>query len=401
MTTNEIARRSVLLGAGGAALAGITGSGLTATAAAPATAAGRPHCAPALWRLAAERGITYGSATSTRLFDDEGYSRLVDREAAIVFTEDDLLWYQLKPTPTSPLDFSYGDRFFAAAEKAGQLVFAAHLVWDEGFGDGWTEDDLWGLDRAAARKLLFGVERALVSRYRGRVAGWIVANEVTDPEGIRGVRTNVPWYETIGASYIPDAFHLARHLDHEAVLVLNEFGFETTNEYGDDPVDRQKATLQVIDWLLHHHVPVDALGIQAHLLAPDFAERFDRKQYRRFLAEVAHRGLDILVTELDVLDDGLPADVGVRDRKVADIYRRYLDVTLDQPAVKAVMSFELSDRYTWLQEDYPRDDGAERRPLPYDSGLQAKPARRAIASSLRRAPHRRPLWKSPRRHHHH
>jgi endo-1,4-beta-xylanase len=159
--------------------------------------------------------------------------------------------------------------------------------------------------------------------------------------------------------------------------------------------------LQVIDWLLHHHVPVDALGIQAHLLAPDFAERFDRKQYRRFLAEVAHRGLDILVTELDVLDDGLPADVGVRDRKVADIYRRYLDVTLDQPAVKAVMSFELSDRYTWLQEDYPRDDGAERRPLPYDSGLQAKPARRAIASSLRRAPHRRPLWKSPRRHHHH
>ena len=33
---------------------------------------------------------------------------------------------------------------------------------------------------------------------------------------------------------------------------------------------------------------------------------------------------------------------------------RYLDVALDEPAVKAVVSFGLSDRCTWLQEDYPR-----------------------------------------------
>jgi endo-1,4-beta-xylanase len=115
---------------------------------------------------------------------------------------------------------------------------------------------------------------------------------------------------------------------------------------------------------------------------------------------VADRGLDILITELDVLDDGLPADVKVRDRAVADIYNRYLDVALAQPAVKAVMAFGLTDRYTWLQEDYPREDGAERRPLVYDSGLDPKPARRAVASSLRQARHRRPLWKAPRRRRH-
>ncbi len=402
MTGPEVARRSVLLGAGGIALAGMTGaSGVTATAATcvgtAKTTAARAHCAPALWKLAAERGITYGSATSTRLFDDTGYDALVDREAAIVFTEDDLLWYQLKPTPTSTLDFSYGDRFFTAAERAGQLVFAAHLVWDEGFGEGWTHDDLWGLDPAAARKLLFGVERALVSRYAGRVAAWVVANEVTDPEGVQGIRTDVPWYQTIGPSYIGEAFHVAREHDRHAQLVLNEFGFETINEYGDDPVHRQRATLQVIDGLLEHGVPVDALGIQGHLLATDFARRFNRKKYRRFLSQVADRGLNIFITELDVLDDGLAADIRTRDRRVADIYARYLDVVLDEPAVKAVLSFELSDRYSWLQEDYPRDDGAERRPLLYDSGLDAKPARRAVASSLEHARHRHPLWKAPRR----
>ena len=61
-------------------------------------------------------------------------------------------------------------------------------------------------------------------------------------------------------------------------------------------------------------------------------------------------------------------------------------------AVKAVMSFGLTDRYTWLQEDLPREDGAARRPLPFDEDLQPKPAYHALAHSLRDAPWRRPLW---------
>jgi endo-1,4-beta-xylanase len=75
---------------------------------------------------------------------------------------------------------------------------------------------------------------------------------------------------------------------------------------------------------------------------------------------------------------------------VAGIYHRYLDVALEEPAVKAVVSFGLSDRYTWLQEDYPRDDGAPRRPLAFGDSLRAKPAYRAILRGLRRAPDRRP-----------
>ena len=85
--------------------------------------------------------------------------------------------------------------------------------------------------------------------------------------------------------------------------------------------------------------------------------------------------------------------MGPRDRAVADIYADYLDVTLANPAVKALITFGLSDRYTWLQEDYPREDGADRRPLPYDEDLEAKPALRALRRELRSAPRRRPLWR--------
>jgi endo-1,4-beta-xylanase len=387
---HQLSRRSLLLGAAGLAAAGVVGAAVPA-AGGTATATGGGGRTP-LYRLARRRGIAYGTSAATWQLEDAEYAALVAREAAILFTEDDLLWYRLKPTPDSPLDFSFGDRIVGFAERHGMLVFGAHLVWDEGFGEGWTEDDLWGLERAEARRLLFGTVRAVVRHYRGRVDVWSVANEVTSPEGVRGIRTDVPWYETIGPSYIPESFFIAHELDPKALLVLNEFGFETVNEFGDQPGPRRRATLQVIDWLLGKGVPVHALGIQAHLLADRFAERFHAAAYRRFLDEVADRGLKILITELDVLDDGLPADVAVRDRGVADVYRRYLDVTLDHPAVKALITFGLSDRYTWLQEDLPREDGAARRPLPFDEDLQPKPAYYALARSLRDAPWRRPLW---------
>jgi endo-1,4-beta-xylanase len=387
---HQLSRRSLLLGAAGLAAAGVVGAAVPA-AGGTATATGSGGRTP-LYRLARRRGIAYGTSAATWQLDDAEYAALVAREAAILFTEDDLLWYRLKPTPDSPLDFSFGDRIVGFAERHGMLVFGAHLVWDEGFGEGWTEDDLWGLERAEARRLLFGTVRAVVRHYRGRVDVWSVANEVTSPEGVRGIRTDVPWYETIGPSYIPESFFIAHELDPKALLVLNEFGFETVNEFGDQPGPRRRATLQVIDWLLGKGVPVHALGIQAHLLADRFAERFHAAAYRRFLDEVADRGLKILITELDVLDDGLPADIAVRDRGVADVYRRYLDVALDHPAVKALITFGLSDRYTWLQEDLPREDGAARRPLPFDEDLRPKPAYYALAHSLRDAPWRRPLW---------
>ena len=191
-------------------------------------------------------------------------------------------------------------------------------------------------------------------------------------------------------------FRLARRHDPHATLVLNEFGFETTNEFGDDPVARQEAILSVIDTLQKQNVPLDAIGIQAHLLAA-YWDSFNPRQYRKFLKRISDRGLKILITEMDVLDDGLPAAIGPRDRGVAEIYADYLDVTLANPAVKSLITFGLTDRYTWLQEDYPREDGAARRPLPYDEDLNGKPALRALRRELRSAPRRRPLWPSRRR----
>lgn len=406
LSGRPVSRRLLLGGAAAGGLGLALGAGSTSATAAPVTpttpAVPLTRRYPAktpLWKIASDARLAYGTSHSSRLFEDTAYGDLVDQQAAILFTEDDLLWYQLKPTPDSPLDFSFGDKLYARAKRDHQLVFAAHLVWDEGFGDGWGEDfsTLYELNHDDASELLFGIEKALVKRYRGRTAGWIVANEVTDPEGKDGLRTEVPWYQTIGSGYVAKAFRLAKKYDRHAVRVINEFGFESTNEYDDDPEARQQAMLTVLKKLRHDNVPVDALGIQAHLNAQYFLSDFDPKSYRRFLSKVADLGLDILITEMDVLDDGLPKDVTARDAAVAECYARYLENVLPNHDVKALMTFGLSDRYTWLQEDYPRDDGAARRPLPYDDeALKPKLAYEALRHALADAPKRRALWHLPK-----
>jgi endo-1,4-beta-xylanase len=395
--TVHLDRRSLLratAGAVGLAAAGAAGITLPGTAEAAVAARIPTTGRQPLWRQAARKGLVFGSSIATWQLD-KTYPKLHAREAGLLFTEDDLLWYQLKPGPDEPLNFGPGDQIIGLAEKNDQLVIGAHLAWDEGFGEGWTEDDLWGLDRKDAKKLLYGVIRREVKHYEGRVDGWIVANEVTDPEEAdrHGFRTNIPWYSTIGPSYIAKSFHLAKEHDPKALRIINEFGFETVNEWGDRPEPRRRAYLKAIDRLLDVGAPVQAVGIQGHLLADGFHKKFDERGYRSFLREIADRGLPILITELDVLDEGLRKAPKARDRRVADVYRHYLDVTLDERAVKAVIAFGLTDRYTWLDEDQPREDGAHRRPLAFDRALRPKPAYTAISNAFRSAPERRRLWR--------
>ncbi|SCE96720.1 endo-1,4-beta-xylanase [Micromonospora viridifaciens] len=343
-----------------------------------------------LYQAALAKGIRYGSSAATwQVQPDPDYAALYARESGMLLTEDDLLWYRLKPTQSSPLDFSYGDQIVSFAAGNAQPVLAAHLVWDEGLGDGWEPDALYNLSTQDARDLLFGTIQQEVTHYAGQVMAWVVANEVTDGrrKDANGFWTVEPWYQTIGPTFVEEAFNLAHQCDPNALLLIDEFGFET----GSNAAARRTSMLKAIDYLQSKNVPVHVLGIQAHLNANGFSRNFDKAAYRTFLSDVAARGLSIFITEMDVQDDGLKADIPSRDAGVADVYSQYLSVALQEPAVKVVLNFGLSDRYTWLQEDFPRKDGAARRPLPFDENLQPKPAYTAILQAFQNAPARTPL----------
>ena len=55
---------------------------------------------------------------------------------------------------------------------------------------------------------------------------------------------------------------------------------------------------------------------------------------------------------------------------VAEAYEDHLAFVLDEPAVIAVLTWGLSDRYTWFSRLKPRKDKASVRTLPLDAQLE-------------------------------
>ncbi len=131
-------------------------------------------------------------------------------------------------------------------------------------------------------------------------------------------------------------------------------------------------------------MPVQALGLQGHLSA--FGAKVDQKKLRTFLAEIESRGLSLLITELDVDDEGGPNDPDIRDRAVADEARRFLDVVLDSLATRTVLTWGLTDRYLDPPQSWRlRLSGWQDRRLPYDRALNPKPLRAALTLAFQAA----------------
>lgn len=324
---------------------------------------------------AASNNLLYGASTwYSFLMQDREFARRFVRECAILVPENDFKWQDLRPTSQS-FDFTKTD-WLARFARQNNLKLRGHtLVWYRALPD-WFETKV---NRTNAADYLVDHINTVVGRYAGQIHSWDVVNEAIEPKNGRddGLRIN-PWLEYLGEEYIELAFKTAAAADPQALLCYNDYGFEYDTPQQEA---RRTATLKLLERLKAKNVPVGALGMQAHLFSG--AGCFARKKLQKFMQNVADLGLKILVTELDVVDRSLQAATIFRDRDVADIYREYLEIVLTQRAVIAVITWGLSDRYTWLRQVSPRKDEADVRPLPLDDNLNPKLAWKALANAMK------------------
>jgi endo-1,4-beta-xylanase len=184
------------------------------------------------------------------------------------------------------------------------------------------------------------------------------------------------------------AFKEARAADPHALLLYNEYDVELDVPWQEA---RRTAVMKLLDKLQGAGASIDGLGIQSHLKYKQFGN-FREARFRKFLEDIAARGLKVVITELDVDDRGAPADFAERDRMVAEIYARYLAVALDSAAVAAVVTWGLVDPYSWYNspyfKDYKRDDRLPQRPLLFDADFNPKPSFYATLHALENAPKR-------------
>jgi endo-1,4-beta-xylanase len=343
----------------------------------------------ALRKLAADKGLVYGTTISAaQITRDPAFVELVLRQAGLVVPENEMKWQVMNRGARGDDDYGPADTIADFAVENGLVLRGHNLLWylrtPNWFFDLTTRQEM---ERAIVEHIL-----GLAGRYRGKVHSWDVVNEPIEPKDGRpdGLRTGV-FLEMMGPDYLDLAYRTAREIDAAARLVVNEYDVELD---APEQEARRIALLHLLERMQRSGTPVDAVGIQAHLSCAG-GPPFSASVLRRFLSEIAGLGLPIQITELDVADEGAPADQAVRDRLVAETYSRFLEAALDEPAVKMVVTWGLSDRHSWIvrretNELKWRKDGALSRPLPFDANLQPKPAFEAIAQSFAHAPQRAP-----------
>ncbi len=348
----------------------------------PAPAPATPQAPATLRSRAAARGLLFGAEVlSADLAADPEYAALVARECGVITPGLEAKW-----AATEPADGDFrldGLDAVAAFAAAHDIVLHGHnLVWAV-YNPPWLLEALRGGrgDAVLARHIA-----AVCGRHAGHVLAWDVVNEPVDPRwpaDPQGLCTT-NWWHALGPGYVERALRLAHAADPHALLLLNDDDLEY------DAPDRQTKRdqyLRLAEALLRRGAPLHGFGLEAHL-KPE--RRVAEREYRRFLAELAGMGLALFVTELDVNDQSLPADIAARDAIVADRTRRYLDLVLDEPAVRAVQCWGLSHRHEQMGRDPAtrRADGLPNRALPFDAALALAPMGEAIGRALDGAPRR-------------
>jgi len=289
---------------------------------------------PNLRAISKTAGLLFGSDSDVDVLSaPPAYATLLSRHCNLF--APNVSWSSRSPTSSDPGP----DRNIDFARAQRMLLTGGHLLWHESV-PAWfdTLESRQEAERAATLHIT-----SLGTRYAGQVFSWNVVNEALNPaEGRADGLRHSALLRQLGPDFFEPAFQAARQADPKALLMYNDYGMEL-----DSPqhAARRKALLVLIDRLATRSVPIDGVGLQSHLRLDGM--RFDADIYHAFLKEIAAHNLKIILTELDVLDLVADGDIPTRDANAAAIYGAFLETALSEPAVKAVVSWGLSDRYSW------------------------------------------------------
>lgn len=353
---------------------------------------------PSLHALARAKGLGFGTCLGTAArndhslegahassFEDPAVRALALAECGLLVPENELKWYAVRPNAET-FDFARADRLADFAQQ-NHLAMRGHtLLWNIlKWMQPWERAlDFGPQPAAAAENMLREHIGKVCGRYGTRIFSYDVINETVDPA--TGEMRDTPWTRALGLRLFDVAFGAAHEMAPHAELVYNDFMTWT-----DGNARHYAGVLKVLEYMRKKNIPVDALGIQGHigtLPGGDGLPKPDEKAWRKFLDEATGMGYGLILTELDMEDQLLPADVAARDRATADFVRGYLDILLSYRQTRYVMAWGLVDKYSWLRNFQPRADGLPKRPCPYDDAFKPKPMRAAIADALRSAPER-------------
>ncbi|MFJ4522522.1 endo-1,4-beta-xylanase [Streptomyces sp. NPDC088810] len=338
-----------------------SGAVVAALVAAVALSAGTAHAADTPLRdLGAAKGKVVGTAvTGSRLTGS--YGDITGTQFSAVTPGNAMKWESVEPAQGS-FNWTEADQIVAFAQAHHQQVRGHTLVWH-------SQNPSWLTNGSRTPAQLSGLLQnhidTEVGRYKGKIAAWDVVNE---PFNEDGTYRSTLWYDGLGSGYIANALTWAHAADPDAKLYINDYNVEGVNA-------KSTALYNLVRSLKQQGVPIDGVGLQAHLILGQVPSTL-QQNIQRF----ADLGVDVAITELDVRMQ-LPADSAELAQQAAD----FKSVVAACAAVTRCVNITVwgfTDSDSWVPGTFPGYGAA----TPYDENYQPKPAYHGIAEALGGSP---------------
>lgn len=196
----------------------------------------------------------------------------------------------MKPENIEPEEGKYNwtdaDKLVNFGHNNNMKVIGHVLVWHSQTAP-WMFQNKYGElpNREEMIKRMHDYIFTVVSRYKGRVYGWDVANECFLDDG--NFRES-PWYRAIGPEFIKLAFQFAHEADPDAELYYNDYSMSNPG--------KRAAVIKLIKDLKASGCRIDAVGMQSH----NGTDYPDLKEYEETMKALIGAGVKINISELDV-----------------------------------------------------------------------------------------------------
>ena len=157
------------------------------------------------------------------------------------------------------------------------------------------------------------------------------------------------FFNLTGTKYMAAAFRAARAADPHAKLYANEFNIE-------GPGPKAEAYHRLIRMLKKDGVPIDGLGIQAHLTVGQLPHNIKEN-----LEAFTKLGVEIALTELDIRMT-LPSTPGLLAQQRKD-YETIISACNEIEGCVGLTVWDFTDKYSWIPASFPGEGDA----CPWDN----------------------------------
>src|SRR3990170_3232237 len=237
---------------------------------------------------AAEKGRYFGAAIGTYKFNDSTYMSVLNREFNSVVAENEMKWDATEPQ-RGAFNYGGGDRIVSHARANGMTVRGHTLLW-HAQQPGWAQ----GLSGSDLRSAAINHVTQVATHFRGQIHSWDVVNEAFADGGSGGRRDSN--LQRTGNDWIEAAFRAARAADPDAKLCYNDYNTDGINA-------KSTGIYNMVRDFKARGVPIDCVGLQSHL-----GTTID-STYQANIQRFADLGVDVQITELDVMQGGNQANI--------------------------------------------------------------------------------------------